>query len=134
MKDNFVIFKLPCHVTIGSQKPKTIALNMNWYRNAHFQILNKVKQSYQPISGKRFRAEKISIIYTLHLPNHRRTDLMNWIAVTDKFFLDYLVENGCIADDCVRFYPMAAASAQVNPGIDAAYITAVVKIIERKAA
>ena len=88
MKYNFV---LPCYIKMGVKKVKNIPLNMNWYRNAHYQTLNKVKKNFEPISGECFKAEKISISYTLYLSNRRRTDVSNWVAIVDKFFLDFLV-------------------------------------------
>jgi hypothetical protein len=132
--EGVIVFELPCHVIIGSKNPKTIPLNMNWYRNAHYQITNKVKQAYQPIKGEWFEAKKIAVSYTLHLPNNRRTDLMNWLSIADKFFLDWLVTNGCLYDDGIKQYPKVSGSASVEKGIPETYITAEVQILERKSA
>ena len=105
-------FELPCHIMIGSRKPRKIGLTMNWYRHAgHFEI-DKVKSSYWPLTGERFKASRISIEYTLYLPNNRRTDLMNWVSIADKFFLDWLVATQCLKDDSVREYSNVAAKVE----------------------
>lgn len=106
-------FLLPCTVTYGKNKPKKVSLTLNWFRNAHFQTLNNIKQSWTPNymgcvdeKGNSFpnyrlpkNATNIAIRYTLWISGMRRTDVMNWISVVDKFFLDYLVNEGVIEDD-----------------------------------
>ena len=95
-------FELPCYIETGSRKRRKISLNMNGYRNAHFQQLNAVKRQFQPVRGELFKAEQIQIHYTLHLATKRRTDMMNWVSIVDKFFCDWLVNNGCLPDDNYR--------------------------------
>ncbi|HAV26079.1 MAG TPA: hypothetical protein DCX01_07870, partial [Bacteroidetes bacterium] len=41
----------------------------------------------------------IEIDYVYYAPDKRKRDLMNVIAVADKFFQDALVEYGCIETD-----------------------------------
>lgn len=119
-------FELPCYIYIGNKK---IALNMNWYRNAHYMLLNASKRAYYP-KGDIFKAEKISIAYRLVLNNNRRTDLMNWIAIADKYFLDVLVEMKCIPDDCAKHYASMSASCEVNTHAKESHIIAEVTVIE----
>jgi len=96
--------ELPLYVVIGVKKPKKISLTLNWYRNAHFHVSNSVKANYSPIDLMPFHASKISIDYTLVLSSKKRTDAQNWISVADKFFLDWLVQNGMIHDDDFSVY------------------------------
>ena len=120
-------FSLPCYIHIGNKK---ISLNLNWYRNAHFQILNKTKQLYFPISFEKFKAENIAVSYCLIWNSARRTDLMNWIAVADKYFMDWLVASRCIPDDNISIYGDVSASVVVDKTIKESYIRATVKIIK----
>ena len=43
--------------------------------------------------------KKIQISYIYYAPDKRKRDLMNVIAVIDKFFQDALTENKCIKSD-----------------------------------
>jgi hypothetical protein len=78
-------------------------LNLNQYRNWHYQTNNKLKRIFkdniEPQLG--FILEgAVKIEYYYHAPDKRKRDLMNIISVVDKYFQDALVENGCIeADD-----------------------------------
>jgi hypothetical protein len=128
MKGLMMIFKLPCYIHIGYEK---VPLNLNWYRNAHFQLLNKTKQAYYPdLFVPLFKASEISISYTLVWNSKRRTDLMNWIAVADKYFLDWLVAQGYIPDDSLNYYHEVSASAKINTTVKSSYIIAEVKVIK----
>ena len=94
-------FILPCYQYIGR---KRISLNLNWYRNAHYRQLAQIKKAWQPVKDELFIASHIDIKYTFYKGDNRRTDAMNWIAVADKFFLDWLVNHGCIPDDDTKVY------------------------------
>lgn len=119
-------FILPCYMMIGQKK---ISLNMNWARNAHFQLLNKVKQSYWPLESVKFKADRVSVAYTLVWNNLRRTDRMNWIAQADKFFLDWLVTNGYIEDDDLSHYVETVARQIIDKTAKESYIIADVTIL-----
>lgn len=80
-------------------------VNLNVYRNTHYQILNDVKQIYKlliagllsvdhaPLSGPHeFR-------YTLFPATKRSVDVMNPCSIIDKFACDALVELGMFLDD-----------------------------------
>ena len=123
MPGNTFAFVLPCYMAIGAKK---VPLNLNWYRNAHFQVLNKTKQNYFPVSLETFSADKIAVDYTLVLNNRKRTDLTNWIAIADKYFLDWLVASGCIPDDNAAHYANMTARAIVDTSAKETYIKAVV--------
>ena len=120
-------FNLPLYIFIGSKK---ISLNLNWYRNAHYLVLNKSKQSYFPLTFEKFKAERIHISYRLIWNNNRRTDFMNWITVADKYFLDWLVSMGFITDDCLKNYPSMQAGIEIDTSVKDSYIKAEVTILE----
>jgi hypothetical protein len=98
-----ITFILPCKIQIGG---KSYSLNLNWFRNAHYQTLAKVKREFAPIGlpDRLPRLYGCTIAYTLNLPDKRRTDATNWIAVVDKFFLDWLVSMACLPDDNALVY------------------------------
>jgi hypothetical protein len=76
-----------------------------------------------------FKADKIRVHYTLVWNNNRRTDFMNWIAVADKYFLDWLVSMGCIPDDDIKHYVGMAVSVRVDTTVKESYITAEVETL-----
>ena len=82
-------------------------LNMNDYRNAHYQVLNKAKVEYKRIMREDIlqlpNMSKVSISYEITLGDNRRHDGMNICSVTSKFFLDALVEYGILQDDNMKF-------------------------------
>ena len=119
-------FHLPIYMELG----KKISLNLNWYRNAHHFTLNNTKQAYYPISGERFKADKIRVHYTLVWNSNRRTDFMNWIAVADKYFLDWLVTWGCIPDDDLKHYDACTVACRVDRTVKESYIIAEVEVVE----
>jgi len=91
--------------SVGTSKNKRFHFNLNKYRNAHFQQLNKAKKEFNLWfsfflmgrgKGKRFN-NPVGIHYKLWLK--KRTDLMNVGAVVDKFFQDAIVQCGIIPDD-----------------------------------
>jgi len=121
-------FQLPCYMFVGK---KRISLNMNWYRNAHYQTMAKVKRDFSPVYPfPRFRAEKIAVRYTLVCKTKRRTDRMNWIAVVDKFFMDWLVNGGYIPDDDIAHYIETSSTAIHDSGAPENYVIADVYVID----
>lgn len=95
------IKNLPLSVPISAKKK--FILNLNNYRNAHFQVLAKAKKNYSAIVSEKVKGlvlpECISIEYTYYHGRRGRVDVANPCSIIDKFFSDALVENGCIADD-----------------------------------
>lgn len=77
-----------------------------------------------------FKADKIRVSYTLVWNNNRRTDFMNWIAVADKYFLDWLVSMGCIPDDDLKRYDACKVACRVDTTVKESYIIAEVEVIE----
>lgn len=118
------------HLPIYLQLSKRISLNLNWYRNAHHFILNSTKQTYAPFKLSMFKADKIRVNYTLVWNNNRRTDFMNWIAVADKYFLDWLVSMGCIPDDDLKHYDACTVACRIDTTVMEGYIIADVEVVE----
>lgn len=88
-------------------KGKRVPINMNWYRNAHYQESNKVKKLLgeaiaSQIEGKVLETP-VEITYQVFKPTKRRLDKMNVVAVTSKFVLDALSEAGVWEDDNDNF-------------------------------
>lgn len=90
----------PLYVYVGKKK---FMLNMNDYRNAHYQVLNKAKVEYKRLLRDEIlqlpKMNVININYDITLGDNRRHDGMNIVSVTSKFFLDALVEYGVLEDD-----------------------------------
>jgi hypothetical protein len=83
-------------------KIETKLIGLNWYRNAHFQVLNKIKKEYfcrikAQCQGK-LSLKKVHITYNIYF-KRRGTDGGNCRSVIEKFVLDALVECGVIAND-----------------------------------
>lgn len=84
-------------------KKKKVLVGLNWYRNAHFQVLNNAKKRYgwlikpQMMSGFKF-TKKVHIHYDIYL-KRKGSDGGNVRSIIEKFVLDAFVKNGLIKDD-----------------------------------
>jgi hypothetical protein len=82
---------------------KKFNFNLNQYRNAHYHTLNKAKKFFDTwLSMQNIDAVfdcPVSIYYDIY--PKRKSDLMNYGAVIDKFLQDALVNRGVIPDDNV---------------------------------
>lgn len=98
------VIESPLSVPVSSKKK--FMLNMNDYRNAHYQVLNKAKVEYKRIMRDEIlqlpKMNVISVDYEITLGDNRRHDGMNIASVTSKFFLDALVEYGILEDDNMK--------------------------------
>lgn len=112
-------FVVDDYVMIGNKK---FALNLNVYRNAHYQVLNKAKiifknqlLAYYPEIQK-IKAHQVEIGYYIERCDKRVFDTMNIISIVDKFFLDALVEFGCISDDNFKYvlYKAPSVSSEIE--------------------
>lgn len=97
---------LPLSVTLPRKKgpDKVWILNLNSYRNTHFQILNQVKAAYRELvikaaCGCAIPTPPCHFVYTVYPGSNRKFDLENVCAVVGKFTADALVEIGIIPDD-----------------------------------
>lgn len=101
-------------------------LNLNQYRNWHYQANNKLKRQFkdQIESQLNFAIKgKCKIHYYYYAPDKRKRDLMNIISVVDKYFQDALVEKRCIlADDTSIVTEISGEYSGIdkqNPRVDA---------------
>lgn len=81
---------------------KKYNLSMNTYRNLHHIVSNKLKimVSEYMLQYKFKKYDKpVNIHYTLYFKDRVKRDLLNFVAVVDKFVLDSLVKRGVIKDD-----------------------------------
>ena len=101
---NTLKITVPIYFTYGKKKPKTILVGMNWYRNAHFQISNKVKAHYHKLV-----ADQVTSINTPCKPHfavymkRKGTDAHNVRSIIEKFVFDGLVECKAIPDDTLEY-------------------------------
>ena|SRR3990167_7689083 len=102
--------KLPLSVPVS--RNKTFILNLNNYRNAHFQVLDKAKKLYVdevraalPSPVEKFTGQ-VELTYTLFQPTNRRVDISNPLSVIDKFTCDALTSLGVIPDDSAKYIPV----------------------------
>ena len=85
-------------------KDRRIALNLNIYRNTHYQINNHIKDEYRKLmasqlSGIVFEKGIKSLELHLYKPSKRKMDRSNVLCIVEKFFCDAMVYYGCIEDD-----------------------------------
>ena len=102
---------LPLAVTLPRKRKADckFILNLNNYRNSHFQILNQAKQLYSGVVlaslvdagvGPSFRLSgHLFFRFALFPATARRTDVSNPCSVIDKFTCDALSHYGVIEDD-----------------------------------
>lgn len=101
------MIKLICPLYIVLErktKPdKKIFVNMNTYRNLHFQINNQVKVKYKELLKEQLVGVKIKtpveITYKVYKARNNNLDKMNVVSITSKYLLDAITEFGCWTDD-----------------------------------
>jgi len=113
-----IIDGIPLRLYVSKNKMKP--LNINQYRNNHFQIKNKMKAQMHAIIQEKCRGMgkpklPVELIYTIYRPNKRKVDLSNIGSVVDKFVADGLVSAGLIPDDNVN---IIKKTSYVDGGID----------------
>ena len=102
-----IIDNIPLYIPVS--KKKQIALNLNVYRNLHYQTNNKAKHNMSDL----LRSEivgcgliqdfPVKFIYTIYRKTHRAVDLMNIGSVVDKFVCDALVQMRLLPDDSTKY-------------------------------
>ena len=99
--DNNPILLSPLKIQVSPNK--WFILNLNHFRNTHYQILNKAKINYKLLMKEQIERlpeySKIEIKYILYPANKRLTDIGNVLSIHQKFFEDALVELGKIKGD-----------------------------------
>ena len=112
------IITLPWKVPLS--KNKDFPVNLNYYRNACFQELNKAKINFKelvsPLLGSVLCMESCSLHYVIFPSSKRECDISNVCSIADKFFSDTLVSSGKITDDNFKVIPNISFSyGQVDP-------------------
>lgn len=125
--------ELPIYYTAEYKtKPsKTFLVSMNWYRNAHYHLQNKVKQYYHElIAAKIPRNASQYNTFVLDIGLYYKnvnSDGSNICSMMEKFVLDALQELGIIPNDNIKFHKGTTwhvkAKDQENPRV-------VIKVIE----
>jgi len=91
----------PLHVMISSRKKWHI--NLNSYRNAHFQVLSKAKREFHSIMKQQVLTlppmELVEMSYLLFWRGSGRCDTRNICTIVDKFLMDVIVTLGRLPDD-----------------------------------
>jgi hypothetical protein len=100
---------LPLSVTLPrkTKADKVFMLNLNIYRNAHFQILNQAKivfkdQMREILWDYVCMEGPLHFTYTVFPANNRAFDLGNVCSIIQKFTDDALVELEVIKDDSYK--------------------------------
>lgn len=115
---------LPLRVPVS--KKKFFTLNLNQYRNTHYQTLNRAKTLFQDIALEQIRKlpmlGRCSLEYVLYPRNRQLCDVSNVCSVVDKFFADALVSSHRLDDDNYKVVPFVAyrfgAIDRENPRVD----------------
>lgn len=110
-------FTLPCYIKRGS---KNIAINLNWYRTAHYQTSNDIKIKFKNFIKPQFEGldpivGKIRIKFVYYAARNNSPDLDNFTSVSKKFFQDACVELGLIEEDNINYI---ASTSEYYGGID----------------
>ena len=105
-------FTLPIYYEIEfkTKKNKKVLVGLNWFRNIHFHLKNKVKQHYHLLVKNQlehFEEDKplnqFKTHYKLFYANSN-CDMTNISSLIEKFVLDGFKEFGLIKDDNVKFH------------------------------
>lgn len=97
-------------IKLYSKRGKVTSLNLNKVKKLHFLTYNKLKIQYSNhmsslVQKLPIYTKPIEITYILYVPNKIKSDLMNYVAIIDKFFQDVLVKEGKIPDDNYTIVP-----------------------------
>jgi len=102
-------FNLPVYYTetFKTKPDKTFLVSLNWYRNAHYHIQNKVKQYFsdlvkKELVGKSPLTTQYCITYIYHYKN-KTSDLPNVTPMTSKWVNDVLQAEGLVSNDNVQY-------------------------------
>ena len=106
------------------KKNNFATLNLNDYRNWHYQTSNKIKKQFKENLRKDLAWKTVKTPYWLAMTLYykRISDMDNWESVITKFFNDALVEYWCVPDDNVKYYIekhcVVGGRDKENPRID----------------
>lgn len=98
-----MVYTLNSPLRVALSSKRDWILNLNNYRNTHYQTLNKTKVSYTSMMEKDIQSlpelNKIKVKYILFPKTKRLCDLNNVLCIHSKYFLDALQKFGKIPDD-----------------------------------
>lgn len=126
---------LPISLKMGVLKPKSVPLNLNWYRNAHFYELNSAKVQFGQLIKAKLKdlpilveGDQLTLVYTLYPRTRQLCDVANVCSIVDKFFCDTLTTNGIIPDDNYLIVPATMSKfGAVDPKNPRATVNATIK-------
>lgn len=99
----YYTFNMPLYFKLSkSDKGKKYHINLNNYRNWHYQVSNNLKKLYKACASHQLEGLKfgqIDITFKLWKASRRRIDRANPLSIHEKFFCDALTELACIPDD-----------------------------------
>jgi Holliday junction resolvase RusA-like endonuclease len=115
---------------IQKSKNKRLALNLNEYRNWHYRDQHYTKEVFEKLARELLKGipkqDKVHLHYVLWGATAQRRDLMNVIAVVDKYFSDALPKAGVLDDDSVRYIVSTSAAFggvdRTNPRVSVSII------------
>jgi hypothetical protein len=97
-----MILSLP--LLVQTSLNNILILNINNYRNAHHQVLNKAKIKFkEEIKKINRKFKQFKLIYTLYANNNRSCNTNNICSIVDKFFYDALTKAKIIKDDSYKY-------------------------------
>jgi hypothetical protein len=84
-------------------KKKWFSLNLNYYRNTHFHVLNKSKVVFKELIQEQIdslpKLHRIKLTLTLYPKTKRKCDLDNILSIVTKYTQDVLVSQDKLWDD-----------------------------------
>jgi Holliday junction resolvase RusA-like endonuclease len=94
---------MPTYLLMWVNKKRRYALNLNTYRNLHFQVNNNLKKKYKELIREQVKefatSGQIEIKAIYYNWTKRKSDLENNCIVHIKYLLDALVEEHRIKTD-----------------------------------
>jgi len=100
-----MLFEFVAPLKVPKTKAKYFILNLNSYRNVHYQTLNKTKIEFCKIMDEKYPEEyepapgEIKTTYTVYSGSKRKFDLPNVCSIVQKYFEDWMTHKGIISTD-----------------------------------
>lgn len=100
-----VHFEFTAPLKVTKTKTKDFILNLNNYRNAHYQVLNKTKVEFCDHMDETYPDDyeqapgKVKTTYTIYNSSKRKFDLPNVCSIVQKYFEDWMTHKGIIPTD-----------------------------------
>ena len=119
---------MPLYIELGKMKKKKHHINLNNFRNWHYQVSNNIKKAYQETVNQKLQKlrfskfKKIKIELTLWKSSKRKIDRANVLSIHEKFFCDALTGLQIIPDDNDTFiestFYKTGGIDKLNPRVD----------------